>query len=104
MFKYDSLKHNNCNIFRFDKPHKFYWDSLKWKDSLIEVYCGNSLRPSSESTWYYDNNSIILDQQWTSVQESKREVTKYFLYEFSHDTFTFVLDKRLINEHKEFGD
>lgn len=100
MYKYDTLRHDKCSILRFDTPKELYWGYLNKNDSIIYLSCGNTLQPSYKSTWAFDKNSIILDKVWTSVQESKREKLKYFICEFSPDTFTLMLADTLLVEHK----
>lgn len=98
LVKYDTIQHDSCNILRFAEPKEFYWHYLNKSDNTNFLSCGNTLRPSEQSTWNFEKNSIILVKKWTAIQESKTQKLKYFIYEFSPDTFTLVLDTILLND------
>jgi hypothetical protein len=100
IYKLDMNCHNKCNVFRFDSLSKeFYWYYRDTTDKP-QIGCGNSLEPSYQSVWTFEDNSIILDKVWTSVQEYKKQRIKYKIFEFSPDTFTLIIQDTLINEYK----
>ncbi len=100
MYKYDSLKHDKCYKLRFNLPKELYWHYLDKSDSENYFSCGNTLRPNYKSTWSFKKSTIVIDKIWTSTQEFKRQKLSYFIYEFSPDTFTFILKDTLLTEHK----
>ena len=93
-----SKQMDSCSVFRFEKNRGFYWYWLDRKEKL-SVLCGNALSPSEESNWQIDQESgcMVLDKILSnSIDERVEEKFCYKVYEFSPDTFTFQLEKKII--------
>ena len=100
MYKLDQNRNDCCSVFRFEKSKEFYWHFLNKNNKRNPLSCGNTLMYSEESNWCIDSktNSIILDKIESNGVDHNREKIKYYIYEFSPDTFTLQRDEILINK------
>lgn len=89
-------QHDRCNVLRFTEQG-LHWYYLDRADTIPHLDGVNKTIHDERSTWEVDRyaGTIDLHKIETSVNGVREQKTRYFLYQFSPDTFTLQMDRHL---------